>query len=544
MFILPLATVFFCCFLIGAIAGLWRHIPWVLSQGSNVDETECRRWQLWFSLPLIPLFPLLGLLIDRWDGREVLFAGILALAVSLAWLGQHRTLRSGLTAVLVLCLAVPCVTLPTLTVLLPATFRGLETSSALPLVGASTVGLLGTPHAQGPWLAIASFLSAGTVSLVLQLNLAFVGVCLGTLAAPQWIHAVVGRFESRRGFLLLALACLVPALFVLVTPADHFASALPNDANASQATPIFDDPLAWILAGLVFLYFPLEGLLASWRKNFWQQTDHAARLAPLVFWLVFLSARLATGWLVGDRYAIWVLVSLALGHAAMLGNLAGEFSHRGGAAWLWGAGASSAPLLPTLLAIALTLFPRTPAAVMGLMFGLGYLGNFVLQPLLQGFAANRPAPATMRLAMFLALGWAAFAFVLLLARPAEPAAHRPRPWERIKQLFPRPVGKKPRACIMPLWKQTGEHLPLSVSAVPRTLSIRSGCWASSPRTATPSFPPRMALTLSSSTPAASSSRLARSPSPSSATCSLSSSPARSAPSSWPAASPNASGTLS
>ena len=496
MFILSLSTTFVCCFLIGAVAGLWERIPWILSQRSKIDEATCRRWQLWFSLPLVALFPGLGLLIE--SGKGVLFGGILALAVSLAWLGQHRGLRSGLLAVLLLCLAVPCIALPTLTVLLPATFRAFQISS------------------------------------VAVLNLAFVGVCLGTLASPWLIGASIRRFDSRHGFLVLALACLVPALFVIMTSTDYFESPLHGNLNTASTTKVFEDPLVWILAGLAFLYFPLEGLLGAWRRNFLQQSENASRLAPFGFWLAFLVARLGIGWFINDQYAAWVLVGLALTHAVLLGNLASEFSQRAGALGLWAAGASFAPLLPTLLALALALFPKNPAAVMGIMFGFGYLGNFLSQPMLERFAENRPVSATMRLAMFMTLAWMALVLVLALVLPEGPVSKRPTFKSLFKHLFKR-VGKKPLACIIPLWNQKEELLPLSAWAVPRILSTRSECWAFSPRTATRSFPRRKEQTSLSSIPVASLNRQGKNPWASSAICFPSRREARWAPSSWPAA---------
>ena len=506
MFILSLSTTFACCILIGALGGLWQRIPWVLSQRSHIDEAECRRWQLWFSLPLVVFFPGLGLLIEGWDGKKVLFAGLLALAVGLAWLGQHRGLRSGLLAVLVLCLAVTCITLSTLTVLLPAAFLAFQ------------------------------------VSTVAMLNVAFVGVCLGTLTSPWWIDAVIRRFELRNGFSLLALACLVPALLVMMTAPDYFVSPVHGASKTGSASRLFDDPLVWILAGLGFLYAPLEILLGFWKKKFLQQSENAPRLAPFGFWLTFLAARLVMGWLVRDQYVAWVLTGLAFTHAITLGNLSSEFSQRTGAIGLWAAGASFAPLLPMLLAISLALFPKNPAAVLGLVFGVGYLGNFLLQPMLERLAESRPAHTTMRLAMILTFVWMTLALVLVLVRQAEPAPNRPSFKSLFERLLKR-VGKQPHACIMPLWNQKRGLLPLSASAVPRTWSTRNACWASSPRTATPSFPRRKERTSSSSTPAASSNRPVKNPWASSATCSLSRRKARSAPSSWPAAWPSENRTL-
>lgn len=370
-----LAATFACMILVGAVVALWQRLPWLLSQRLKVPEPMCRDWQSWFSFPLIFLFPLLGHLIDGWDGQFVLFVGILCLAVSLAWLGQHRTVGSGLGALLLMCVAIPLVALP-------------------------TFGLL-------PTAVQAAMKEVKPIKHVLALNVAFTGVILGMMLTPSLVDLFVKRFDARRAFLFLALLCLVPALFVSLTP-------LPAVPREPTLAAILHDGRCWMLAALAFVYYMLAELFGMWKNGFLQQSAQGKPWIGMAFWLTALVGLPITGWAVWDRFEAWGLAVLALALAVVVGNLAGDFTTKGGTLSLWLAGGIFAPFLPVLLTIPARTFHDDPAGAMGLALGGGALGNFLMQPMLERFAQRNTVTASMWLSTILSLGFGALALVLAL----------------------------------------------------------------------------------------------------------------------------------
>ena len=367
----PLPAMLACTLLLGMVISLWERLPWVLSQRLRFPESVCRDWQSWFSLPVVFLFPLLGHFIDGWDGQYVLFIGVLALAWSLAWLGQVRSVGSSLAALVLLSAAIPCIALPTLAIL-AQTFS----LSDRPL-----------PNADTP-----------LVKPVLVLNVAFMGVMLGLALTPGLVQRIARRFEVRYGFLILALFCLIPALLVALTSAEVFVHREPRALSA-----VLQDGRCWMLAALTFVYYLLAQLFASSKKNLLAQSGYDLPWVRGVSWLVMLAGLVIVGVAVWSKYEAWALAILALIYAIVMGNMAGEYTNRTGPASLWLAGASFAPLLPTLLAIPINAFRDDPAGTMGIALGAGALANFLLQPSLERFTQRNGVASAMWLSMILAL---------------------------------------------------------------------------------------------------------------------------------------------
>ena len=379
----PLAALFACTFLVGTVVTLWMRLPWVFSQRLHVPEPVCRDWQSWFSLPLVFLFPVLGHFIDGLDGQYVLFIGILGLAMSLAWLGQFRNVRSGLIALLLMCVAIPCIVLPTFAIL-PRVFAHSPThleSAALP--------------------AFRQF------KHVLVMNLAFTGVVLGYVLTPGLVKMVIKRFDVRHGFLFLAMLCLVPALLVALSPTF-------DQPEPKPLGNILQDGRGWMIAALAFVFYLQVELFHQWKAGYLQQSERGTPWVCFVFWLVVLLGLPIAGWAVWDRYESWGLAVLALMYAVVLGNMAGDLTNRSGTLSLWMAGGCFAPVLPTLLTIPAKTFHENPSTAMGLALGAGALGNFLMQPMLERFAQRNSVASTMWLATVLSLGFGALALVLAL----------------------------------------------------------------------------------------------------------------------------------
>jgi len=401
MFSLSMVTAIVCSLFVGAVATLWTQIPWALTQRNFTSEPSARRWQIGFGLSMVVMFPWLGaMMIGDEAGKSVqvvMFIDILAVTLSLAWLGQHQSLRSGLLAVLLFSLAIPGIILPTFVML---------------------------PQALG-------------FSPVFALNVGFVGVSLGALLSPYLFKLVWKRFNFRHGFLILALACLLPALLVAITDAENFSPPPPpppvpakqdqkdqkplakNAKHVPAEAPVPDSPPRdshwWVLMMLAFVMAPLEALSLIWRKGFLAQHDAANRLTRPGFWIAYLGMCLFAGWIIRDGYAAWWLLGLAGVHAMILGHLAGDYGHRGSTFGFWLAGATFAPITPTLLAVPFIFYSNfQETAVLGWVLGVMALSQCLWALLVERIVEKWSTPAVLHLALMLILVFAALALTLAL----------------------------------------------------------------------------------------------------------------------------------
>jgi MFS family permease len=365
-----LAATIACTFLVGALVAVWQRLPWVLSERLKIPEPVCRDWQSWFSLPLIFSFPLVGHLVDRWNGQGILFYGILALALALAWLGQARSLRSALLALLLLCVAIPSIAVPTLA-LLPRAFSD--------------------------------------YTKVLALNAAFSGVLLGIGLTPGLLALLFKRLDARHGFLFAALVCLAPALLVALTSPEYF-----PEREVKPWSEILQSARCWIMVALAFVYYLLAELLGVWRNGLLQQAGGGKHWFDLVFWIFLLAGPPVAGWVVWNEYEPWGLLVLAAIYAVVVGNMAGDFSGHSVSISLWLAAASFAPLLPTLLAVQVPTVQDNPAGVMGLTLAGAAMAHFLLQPTLERFSQRKSVSAAMWLTGVLTLIFGALALTLAL----------------------------------------------------------------------------------------------------------------------------------
>src|SRR5262249_43841661 len=160
-------------------------------------------------------------LVDSWGGRNLLFVGILAAALGLAWLGLAQHAVTCLLAALFLALATACVAVPSI-VMLPHTFQ------------------VSWPHLRGPGVA--------------AMNLGFIGFTLGHLLAPNLARGLFARLGLRNSFLLMALTCLVPATLVTLPAPEAF----PKPHQPMPLDKLAEDVHWWMLLGLGLCYFPLE----------------------------------------------------------------------------------------------------------------------------------------------------------------------------------------------------------------------------------------------------------------------------------------------
>jgi hypothetical protein len=329
------------------------------------------------NVALIPLALLCGVLTDRLPAPVVLMAGCVALTVALLWLSVRPTWPRDLTAVLLAALGGSAVNLAAL-VLMPQAFFG--------------------PHQAMGSVAVGSVL-----------------VALSALAGSALVDVLITALGHKRTLALLAFLCLVPAF-----PATAALAALNTPSTEPPASA--DNAAVWLAALVLFLYAPLEAMVALWTTTTLASAEDAkdrGRRLVAGFWTVFVVSRLAVAlaqyedWL-SLTWQTWLPVLAALLVAVVLGNLSGA----GASTRRWPGvvllGAFLGPVFPALVGDLLRRLTGTGEAgtACGLLAAAGSLGCLLAAPLFRP-AADRPS-AGLRRPMLLALGLTAVALVFAL----------------------------------------------------------------------------------------------------------------------------------
>jgi fucose permease len=366
---------------LGLVPAVWGDLKRCLTDKLSLDTEKGDALASGLYFTLIPFTPVSGLLVDVWGLREVL--GLGALLTALGWFAVAAA----------------------------GTYRGCFRAGLLTGIGLS--GLNCAAVVLMPQAFIENDPPAA-------LNLGFVFVGLGALAAPVVVAPLLRALGPRRTFTLLAVLFLIPAAAMLLVPAQ----ALPPVNEAPEAGNLLGNPVPW-LAGLAFLaYGPLENVLGQRAAAALADLGYSPRRAALLLalvWLAFLAARLMMAvflqqdWLnaVADS---WLLVLLVVWAVIVLGNLAGTHS-RAGAAWgLLFVGGCLGPVFPTLVGLVFRgVEPGEYGTAYGLVYAVGTTGGLALAPLFRGPAgrgkALRGAPLIVAGAVLTAAS-AALALVL------------------------------------------------------------------------------------------------------------------------------------
>jgi hypothetical protein len=226
-----ITTVFASAFLAGAVFALPANLATSLTNHLQLSEGRQRtlRW-LWLLL-LVPMMPVSGIVIDKWGVQTVLLTGALLAALAFVVLERAAAPSSALGAMLLLAGA----------------------GAAL-----MTGSMIAMPQAIFPGQPARS------------VNLGSLAIVLGTLWTPALLRMLTKRLEPRKALLLMALACLLPAVGAACTPPTE----MPNPSHTVDWTLLFGDYRLGLLALLVFLACPLEAALDSgwhfWARA-WQQ---------------------------------------------------------------------------------------------------------------------------------------------------------------------------------------------------------------------------------------------------------------------------------
>jgi hypothetical protein len=138
-----------------------------------------------------------------------------------------------------------------------------------------------------------------------------------------------------------------------------------------------------------------------------------------VFWLIFIAMRGATAWwlLLHPTHALVLTLIFVIVASVVIGNLVSGFELGSGTFGFWLLAAAYGPLLPCLLAIALSLFDHPmPASAQGALLALSGLDTLLVRPIMSAFASGRPARVVMRVPTVLAILMAAPLVLLIFWR--------------------------------------------------------------------------------------------------------------------------------
>ncbi len=375
--------------IIGLIPAVVDGVKKPLQGQPNLPDGRPKWFIALFYLAWLPAMPLAGWMLDTLPTREILFGGLVALILGVAWLALVRSASSLLLNGLFLGLAYSCVTTAAIS-LMPKVFFA-ESSN-------------------GHRLNIAS------------LNVGFVAVGLGAMAGP-WLVAALERCGGyRQGLLYLSVALIVPAALTAISDRDLFPTA-PN--QLASWNEVFSYPQMWLIVFVILLYFALENCLEFWPESYLKELGHQGaglQVSLLIFWLAFIATRAAAAWALFEyarfpQFAFALTIVLAILSAFILGNLTGGFDLGSGTLWFWLLGACYGPILPGLLGMALEVYPTPiPVSILGVLLALSGLDTLVMRPVMIGFGTGRAARRIMWIPTVLALVLAAPMLLLAFLR--------------------------------------------------------------------------------------------------------------------------------
>jgi fucose permease len=370
-------AIIICSFVYGSIPAVRDGIEAALGQRLGMSSQRAASLLALANLAALPLMVASGLAIDQLGAVAVLITGSLLVALGFLALAVSRTVGQAVAAILLIGAAGACLGVSSLVLMAQAFYSSQPAAST---------------------------------------NLGTLIWTLGALLTPAWLNGFLRKWGLRQSLLAAALIGLLPGLAAALTP-------WPTAPPAGHVAPVLDAPVLWLAALVLFLFIPLETLMAAWCTPYLTESGHLPRLASVLtagFWLSFMAARLATGLLLGqDRLALkyvepLIIVGLGGVAAVFLGNMAGTDRPRGASLGLLAVGACLGPVLPTLLGLVYRIFPASAGLAVGTVWAAGSLGGILLPPLL-GVSAPKPGPKALYYPLILALLVAAGALVLALA---------------------------------------------------------------------------------------------------------------------------------
>src|SRR5262245_33277810 len=241
---------------VGILPVLLSTVSPALQKQSALSDLQVRRMGQWHWLAWFLSFPIAGWLVDQWSIHDVLFTGLLLLALAISWIALSQTYSA-------------------------LVWGAVGMSLAGAWVMTSAISLMPQALAFSPRQSLGAALSLGLV---------FAG--LAALLAPAALPRLIDRFGCRPTLLAIGLLCLVPALLIAI-------SARSEDTAGPPSRPLnesFEDIRLWLIALAIFLYFPLERLLEIWPRPYLGEIGYAGGAVTRLlvgFWAAFLIMRFA-----------------------------------------------------------------------------------------------------------------------------------------------------------------------------------------------------------------------------------------------------------
>ena len=367
------------CALVGAVPALVNALKPHLQQLLSLDPDRVERLErMRFFLAWVGGMPVAGYLVDTWSRHDVLIAGCVGIAGTLAFFGVTESPRwIGAMSFLL----------------------GLATSFLV--VAAVCLVPSAIPPDNCPAAA---------------LNAAFIAIGLGSFMPHLVLRRLETWFGLRRALLILGLGALVPAGLVFAAVVSQTPSEFAAPRGASSVS-FAEDARFWLLAAMLLLYYPIESALDIWSEPFLHEIGYQGRTGRMMligFWLAFLAARLAMWFLLGPRAEVWLLFFCALTSAIVLGNLVGAYGASSGGVGFWLVGACYGPLLPGFLGLLLEVAAANPGLAVGSVLAVAGLHDALAHPLMQRGTLTRPVRTAMRIPLMMTLLMLAPLLVLAL----------------------------------------------------------------------------------------------------------------------------------
>jgi fucose permease len=266
---------------------------------------------------------------------------------------------------------------------------------ALALLGAAT-GLLHTATTAVMPAAFAEFVWGPAPAAT---NLGYVFVALGSLLIPFLTLYLVKQLGYRNGLLLLALLAVAPGVSA------GFAPRLEPTRGIDLAA-LLADARFWLALVAIFFFYAVETSALRWAPRYIDEvipTERRRFLLLVVFWVVFVAARLACSAVGYTDAFLWLIFVFSLVSAALIGNLMGMFHSGSATRTFLIIAACLGPIFPTLAGLILVFFPEQPAMALGLLTAVGSLGRLIAGPVTDHYLAQGRIRAAMTLSMALGL---------------------------------------------------------------------------------------------------------------------------------------------
>lgn len=363
-------------FVFGMMLAILGSAKSQLAKGLGLDETQADGLVAAFTVALLPMMLLAGILADQVGIKAVLILGSILTALGIFCLTRTQSFSGCLYAVFLAAGGGACLSASAV-VLMPQAF----------------------------------FANNAPASM----NLGFLFIGLGALLTPPLVAVLSPRLQLQKLLGCFALICLTVAVTAIFTSSEVF------PRTEADIRSVLTSPLLWIASLVFLLYNPLEGALGAWVGGYLKESGlEEKRLARLLagFWLSFLAGRLLLAYLFQGILAAgaeaWILVILALLAAMTLGNLAGTHRRFSAVLGLMLLGAFLGPIFPTLAALVAAEFASAKGTAFGAMFALGGGGSLFLPPALASYARQTSVRAALRLPALMALLLAGAALLLAL----------------------------------------------------------------------------------------------------------------------------------